>query len=224
MRLAPAAGRGRMRDPACHPSHPFAPHPFALGAAANRTSDWGLSALRDSGKLDARRPLTASGWALDDRQTYTSPDGRSARKECGSGVLFEVPHVWCPKYRRSVLTPPVDGRLKVLLAEIADEHGMTIHAAEVMPDHVHLFVEADPTLCVAEVVNRLKGRTSGLLRQEFPALRSRLPTLWSRSDFAARSVSCRKRRSAATSPRRRAPECCGPSSTGCTQPKRRARL
>ena len=54
-----------------------------------------------------------------------------------------------------------------------------------MPDRVHLFVEADPTLCVAEVVNRLKGRTSRLLRQEFPALRSRLPTLWSRSDCAA---------------------------------------
>lgn len=54
-----------------------------------------------------------------------------------------------------------------------------------MPDRVHLFVEADPTLCVAELVNRLKGRTSRLLRQEFPALRSRLPTLWSRSYFAA---------------------------------------
>ena len=104
-----------------------------------------------------------------------------------AGAVFSLKYhvVWCPKYRRSVLTPPVDARLKALLGEIADEHGMTIHAAEVMPDHVHLFVEADPTLCVAEVVNRLKGRTSRLLRQEFPALRSRLPTLWSRSYFAA---------------------------------------
>jgi putative transposase len=93
--------------------------------------------------------------------------------------------VWCPKYRRPVLTPPVDGRVQALLAAIADEHGMTIRAAEVMPDHVHLFVEADPTLCVAEIVNRFKGRTSRLLREEFPALRSRLPTLWSRSYFAA---------------------------------------
>jgi putative transposase len=101
--------------------------------------------------------------------------------------VFSLKHhiVWCPKYRRSVLTPPVDGRLKELLAEIAAEHGMTIHAVEVMPDHVHLFVESDPTLCVAEIVNRLKGRTSRVLRQEFPALRSRLPTLWSRSYFAA---------------------------------------
>ena len=110
-----------------------------------------------------------------------------SRYSRNAGAVFSLKHhiVWCPKYRRPVLTPPVDGRLKELLAEVATEHGMTIHATEVMPDHVHLFVESDPTLCVAEIVNRFKGRTSRLLRQEFPALRSRLPTLWSRSYFAA---------------------------------------
>jgi putative transposase len=111
----------------------------------------------------------------------------ASRYAKNAGAVFSLKFhlVWCPKYRRPVLTPPVGGRLKALLAEIADDHGMTLHAAEVMPDHVHLFVEADPTLCVAEIVNRFKGRTSRLLREEFPALRSRLPTLWSRSYFAA---------------------------------------
>lgn len=61
---------------------------------------------------------------------------------------------------------------------------MTIHALDVMPDHVHLFIESDPTRCVAEIVNRMKGSTSRVLRQEFPSLRSRLPALWSRSYFA----------------------------------------
>lgn len=104
-----------------------------------------------------------------------------------AGAVFSLKFhiVWCPKYRRPVLAGRVDERLKELLTEVATEHGMTIHAMEVMPDHVHLFVEADPTLCVAEIVNRLKGRTSRILRQEFPSLRSRLPTLWSRSYFAA---------------------------------------
>jgi putative transposase len=36
---------------------------------------------------------------------------------------------------------------------------------------------------VAEIVNRLKGYTSRVLRAEFPSLRSRLPTLWTRSYF-----------------------------------------
>jgi putative transposase len=53
-----------------------------------------------------------------------------------------------------------------------------------MPDHVHLFVESDPTRCVAELVNRFKGRSSHELREEFATLRSRLPTLWSRSYYA----------------------------------------
>jgi putative transposase len=92
--------------------------------------------------------------------------------------------VWCPKYRRPVLVEEIADRLRGLLAEKSAELGMTIHALEVMPDHVHLIVESDPTRCVAEIVNRLKGCTSRLLRQEYPSLRSRLPTLWSRSYFA----------------------------------------
>jgi putative transposase len=106
-------------------------------------------------------------------------------KNAGAVFSLKFHLVWCPKYRRPVLTSPVNERLKALLGEVAHEHGMTLHATEVMPDHVHLFVEADPTLCVAEIVNRFKGRTSRLLRQEFPFLRSRLPSLWSRSYFAA---------------------------------------
>jgi putative transposase len=61
---------------------------------------------------------------------------------------------------------------------------MEIHALEIMPDHVHLFVESDPRWCVAEIVNRLKGLTSHELREEFPGLKSRLPTLGSRRYYA----------------------------------------
>ncbi|HYH38494.1 MAG TPA: IS200/IS605 family transposase [Azospirillum sp.] len=104
-----------------------------------------------------------------------------------AGAVFSLKYhiVWCPKYRRPVLTPPIDDRLREVLGEVASEYDMTFHALEVMPDHVHVFVEADPTLGVAEIVNRLKGKSSRILRDEFPALRSRLPTLWSRSYFAA---------------------------------------
>jgi putative transposase len=101
-------------------------------------------------------------------------------------VIFSLKShlVWCPKYRRKVLVAPYDARLREIIAEVAAEAEMTLHVVEVMPDHVHLFVEADPTLAVAEIVNRFKGRSSRLMRQEFPALRSRLPTLWSRSYYA----------------------------------------
>jgi putative transposase len=70
-----------------------------------------------------------------------------------TGAVFSLKHhiVWCPKYRRPVLTMPVDGRLKELLFEVAEDRGMKVLAVEVMPDHVHLFVESDPTICVAEI-------------------------------------------------------------------------
>ncbi len=103
-----------------------------------------------------------------------------------AGAVFALKYhiVWCPKYRRPVLTDNVAKRLRKLLMEKAAELNMTIHALEIMPDHVHLFVESDPTRCVAEIVNRLKGYTSRVLRREFHHLTTRLPTLWSRSYYA----------------------------------------
>ena len=112
--------------------------------------------------------------------------GAEPRYKTNAGAVFSLKYhlVWCPKYRRKVLVEAVEARLKELIVETAEEYGMTVHTMEVMPDHVHLFVEADPTLSVAEIVNRFKGRSSRVLRQEFSSPRSRLPTLWSRSYYA----------------------------------------
>ena len=87
--------------------------------------------------------------------------------------------VWCPKYRRKVLTGGVDERLKAILREVAGERQAEIIELGIMPDHVHLLVEVDPQFGIHRLVRQMKGRSSRLLRQEFPALRSRLPTLWS---------------------------------------------
>lgn len=93
--------------------------------------------------------------------------------------------VWCPKYRRAVLIGPVAARLRELIEAKAREHGWRIVACEVMPDHVHLFVKTRPKDSPSYVANQFKGITSRVLRSEFPHLRSRLPTLWSRSYFVA---------------------------------------
>jgi len=106
-------------------------------------------------------------------------------KNVGAVFNLKLHIVWCPKYRRKVLTELIAQRLKQLLYEKADELEFTIHALEIMPDHVHLFLEHDPTRCVAEIANRFKGYSSRVLRREFPELRRKLPTLWSRSYFAA---------------------------------------
>jgi putative transposase len=102
------------------------------------------------------------------------------------GAVFSLKYhiVWCPKYRRNVLTDKIAKRLEILLYEKASKIDMKIHALEIMPNHVHLFVESDPTWAVAGIAHAFKGYTSRILRKEFASLRSRLPTLWSKSYYA----------------------------------------
>jgi len=91
--------------------------------------------------------------------------------------------VWCPKYRRKVLIHDVDVRLKEIITAVCDEFGAELIELEVMPEHVHLLVDCDPQFGIAKLIRYIKGRSSRLLRQEFPWLKSRLPTLWTNSYF-----------------------------------------
>lgn len=93
--------------------------------------------------------------------------------------------VWCPKYRRNVLAGDVDTRLQQIIRGVCVEHDATIIELETMPDHVHLLLSVDPQYGIHRLVKQIKGRSSRLLREEFPALRSRLPTLWTNSYFVA---------------------------------------
>lgn len=93
--------------------------------------------------------------------------------------------VWCPKYRRKVLTGGIDERLKDILRDVATETRSEIFELEVMPDHVHLLVEVDPQYGIHTLIKQMKGRSSRLLRREIPMLKSRLPTLWTNSYFVS---------------------------------------
>ena len=91
--------------------------------------------------------------------------------------------IWCPKYRRKVLVGDVEIRLKELFIEKAAELSISIERMEVMPDHVHLFVKCSPENSPHLVVKHFKGYTSRVMRQEFPKLKSRIPSLWTRSYY-----------------------------------------
>lgn len=93
--------------------------------------------------------------------------------------------VFCPKYRRKVLTTPIDARLKAIIHDVARSTESEIIELEVMPDHVHMLCEVDPQFGIAKFVRLVKGSSSRVLRQEFPKLRSRLPTLWTNSWFCS---------------------------------------
>ncbi len=93
--------------------------------------------------------------------------------------------VWCPKYRRKVLVGDVALRLKEIIHQVANEMQVEVIEMEIVEDHIHLLCEIDPQLGVNKFVKTVKGRSSRILRSEFPHLKSKLPTLWTNSYFVS---------------------------------------
>lgn len=93
--------------------------------------------------------------------------------------------VWCPKYRRKVLTGNVAERLKELIRETCDKNQSELMELEIMSDHVHLLVEVDPQFGIHKLVKLIKGYSSKVLRDEFLFLKTKLPTLWTNSYFVS---------------------------------------
>ena len=93
--------------------------------------------------------------------------------------------IWCTKYRRKVLDGQIQDRLKQLIREKQDEYRYHIREVETQPEHVHLLIEIPPTHSVDKIVGKIKGYTSKVLREEYPSLKSRLPSLWTRSKFVS---------------------------------------
>jgi putative transposase len=96
--------------------------------------------------------------------------------------LATVHLVWIPKRRKPVLQGAIKLRLSELLDSVAHDKGWIIKAKEIASDLVHLLVEYDETTPICDVVRAFKGRSSKILREEFPEL-LKLPSLWTRSYF-----------------------------------------
>ena len=90
--------------------------------------------------------------------------------------------VWCPKRRRSILVGDIAQRLREIINQVAAEKQVKILALEIQSDHLHLFVSCSPQMVVHKLVKAFKGRSSNILRKEFPSL-LRVPSLWTNSYF-----------------------------------------
>lgn len=94
--------------------------------------------------------------------------------------------VFCTKYRRKVLVDDVAGELRELLAAMSHHRDdFTIEELEVMPDHVHILMSVDARADTHKVVTYIKGTAAHALRRDHPWLKSRIPSLWTRSYFIA---------------------------------------
>ena len=113
---------------------------------------------------------------------YTLAMPRGYSKERTSVHRLHYHFIWCPKYRKSVLTGEAKDRLEALIEEKADELDLEILALAVRPDHVHLFIEGNPKLAPNKIMQQVKGYSSRQMREEFDF---GLPSLWTRSYFVS---------------------------------------
>lgn len=96
---------------------------------------------------------------------------------------------WCTKYRRSVLSGDIVERLKEILLSSAKEIGAEIQDLKISTDTVQFLLSVCPQVGVNRAVRHLKGTSSHILRDEFPELKSRIPSLWTTRYFVV-TVSC----------------------------------
>ena len=113
-------------------------------------------------------------------------------RTCVYNIGYHI--VWSTKYRRHAIVGDVETRLKVLLQEIASEHGFIVENMEVMPDHIHVFASAHPKVPPSTLVKLLKGVSARKLFIEFPELRSKLwgGHLWNPSFYVGTAGSMSK--------------------------------
>ena len=111
------------------------------------------------------------------------PRGYSQERTSVHNLHYHL--VWCPKYRKAVLTDKVADRLEQLIKAKADELGLDILRLAIQPDHVHLFITGNPKLSPNKIIQQVKGYTSRSLRDEFDF---GLPSLWTRSYFVSSAV------------------------------------
>ena len=75
---------------------------------------------------------------------------------------------------------------KTILAQVCAEYGWTLKAIEVMPDHVHLFLEASPDEAPSTIARTLKSISAVHIFTAFPKLKERKfwgSGLWARGCY-----------------------------------------
>jgi len=111
-----------------------------------------------------------------------SPD--EYRHESNAVSLLNYHFVFIPKRRKKVLVGAIAERLQQIICELVVENRWKIIAMEIMPDHVHLFLNVKPIDDPSSIMRKIKGRASHHLRKEFPEL-LKIPTLWTPSYFVS---------------------------------------
>lgn len=107
----------------------------------------------------------------------------------GRGYVFALEYhiVWCTKYRRKVLSEPVEQVLCQILSAYASANGFSIMECNTDRDHIHLLIAATPQTYIPDIMKGMKGVSARMLFKQFPELKGKLwdGHLWDPSYFIA---------------------------------------
>lgn len=96
--------------------------------------------------------------------------------------------IWCTKYRHAILDDAIAIELKRIIAETCSVYEWELQSIEVMPDHVHIFVQADHQTAPVRIAQTLKSISAVHVFHAFPKLKGRKfwgSGLWSRGTYYA---------------------------------------
>jgi putative transposase len=109
----------------------------------------------------------------------------------GSHTVYDLKYhiVWITKYRKAVLRGEIGVRLRELIRQTCEAQEVYIEKGHIALDHVHLLLSVPPNIAVSDLVQRLKGRSSRKMLDEFGELRRQFwgQHLWARGYFVASS-------------------------------------
>jgi putative transposase len=74
---------------------------------------------------------------------------------CVHLVVYHI--IWCPKRRRKVLVGPIQDRLKEIIEHVVKENAWKVLKLAIQPDHVHLFLEANPYTLPTDIARKIKA-------------------------------------------------------------------
>ena len=105
----------------------------------------------------------------------------------GSHTVYNIQYhfVWVTKYRYHVLEGEVRLRVREIIRQICQQHDLLIEQGHISKDHVHSLVSAQTHMSASQIMQKIKGRSSRVLQQEFPHLKKRYwgQHIWARGYF-----------------------------------------
>ena len=105
----------------------------------------------------------------------------------GSHTVYDIKYhfVWITKYRYPVLRGSIAMRARKLLRQGCQANNLRILNGSVGKDYIHMLLSCPTTMAPSEIAQKLKGRTSKILQEEFPELKKRYwgQHMWGRGYF-----------------------------------------